>query len=102
MILADEPVASLDPKTARLVMQYLRDTSRALGITVVCNLHQVDFAREFGDRIVGLAHGRLVYDGDAGGLDEAALQRIYPATEEGGASSVAVPVALHYANGLGG
>ncbi len=102
VILADEPVASLDPKTARLVMQYLRDASRALGITVVCNLHQVDFAREFGDRIVGLAHGRLVYDGDAGGLDEAALQRIYPATEEGAASGVVAPVALHYANGLGG
>lgn len=78
VILADEPVASLDPKTARLVMQYLRDASRELGITVVCNLHQVDFAREFGDRIVGLAHGRLVYDGDASGLDDVALQRIYP------------------------
>lgn len=78
VILADEPVASLDPKTARLVMQYLRDASRELGITVVCNLHQVDLAREFGDRIVGLAHGRLVYDGGTAGLDDAALQRIYP------------------------
>ena len=102
VILADEPVASLDPKTARLVMQYLRDASRELGITVVCNLHQVDFAREFGDRIVGLAHGRLVYDGDAGGLDDAALQRIYPATEEGDSNSLAAPASLHYATGLGG
>ena len=78
VILADEPVASLDPKTARLVLQYLRDASRELGITVVCNLHQVEYAREFGDRIVGLAHGSLVYDGSPQGLGEADLQRIYP------------------------
>ncbi|WDY55735.1 phosphonate ABC transporter ATP-binding protein [Pseudomonas sp. PSKL.D1] len=101
VILADEPVASLDPKTARLVMQYLRDASRELGITVVCNLHQVDFAREFGDRIVGLAHGRLVYDGDAAGLDDAALQRIYPqldAPAPGGAPS---PLPMSAANRMG-
>lgn len=78
VILADEPVASLDPKTARLVLQYLRDATRELGITVLCNLHQVDYAREFGDRIVGLAHGRLVYDGDASNMTEEDLQRIYP------------------------
>ncbi|MOA68396.1 phosphonate/organophosphate ester transporter subunit [compost metagenome] len=44
---------------------------------MVCNLHQVDYAREFGDRIVGLAQGRMVYDGSADALDEAALQAIY-------------------------
>src|SRR5256885_5569376 len=63
VILADEPVASLDPKTARSVLQYLRDATRELGIAVVCNLHQVDYAREFGDRVLGLAQGRMVYDG---------------------------------------
>jgi phosphonate transport system ATP-binding protein len=82
VILADEPVASLDPKTARLVLQYLRDATRELGITVLCNLHQVDYAREFGDRIVGLAHGRLVYDGDAESMSEDDLQRIYPGQAE--------------------
>ena len=81
VILADEPVASLDPKTSRLVLQYLRDATRELGITVVCNLHQVDYAREFGDRIVGLAHGRMVYDGSPHGMTEADLQRIYPGQE---------------------
>lgn len=81
VILADEPVASLDPKTARRVMQYLRDATRELGITVVCNLHQVDLAEEFGDRIVGLAHGRLVFDSQHERLDEASLQRIYPQPE---------------------
>ncbi len=80
VILADEPVASLDPKTAHLVMRYLREATRTLGITVVCNLHQVDLARAFGDRIVGLASGRLVFDGPASALDDAALQRIYHGT----------------------
>ena len=81
MILADEPVASLDPKTARLVMRYLHCATRELGITVVCNLHQVDYAREFADRIVGLAHGRVVYDGLPGAMQEADLARIYPGAE---------------------
>ncbi|MFW0754259.1 phosphonate ABC transporter ATP-binding protein [Pseudomonas sp. H11T01] len=97
VILADEPVASLDPKTARLVLQYLRDATRELGITVLCNLHQVDYAREFGDRIVGLAHGRLVYDGDASSMTEADLQRIYPghATQADGAPATAVKPMIH-------
>lgn len=81
VILADEPVASLDPKTAVLVMRYLRDVANRLGITVVCNLHQVDLAREFGDRIVGMAQGRLVFDSRQEKLDDQALQRIYPGGE---------------------
>jgi phosphonate transport system ATP-binding protein len=78
VILADEPIASLDPKTARLVLQYLRDATRELGITVLCNLHQVEYAREFGDRVVGLAHGSLVFDGKASSMTDADLARIYP------------------------
>jgi phosphonate transport system ATP-binding protein len=96
VILADEPVASLDPKTARSVLQYLRDATRELGIAVVCNLHQVDYAREFGDRIVGLSQGRMVFDGVPEQLDEAALNAIYSsepqpaghAPEQGGALHV--------------
>ncbi|MDA1840321.1 cation:dicarboxylase symporter family transporter, partial [Bacillus cereus group sp. BY17LC] len=84
VILADEPVASLDPKTARSVLQYLRDATRELGIAVVCNLHQVDYAREFGDRVLGLAQGRMVYDGSPQALDEAALQAIYHAQPTAG------------------
>ncbi|KAF0251581.1 phosphonate ABC transporter ATP-binding protein [Pseudomonas putida] len=91
VILADEPVASLDPNTAHVVMQYLREASRTLGITVVCNLHQVELARAFADRIVGLANGRLVFDGPPGQLDEAALQRIYhnPSANEPGQAMAA-------------
>jgi phosphonate transport system ATP-binding protein len=78
VILADEPVASLDPKTSRKVLNYLKQASTESGITVVCNLHQVDYAREFGQRIVGVAAGRIVFDGRPDELTEEALQRIYP------------------------
>lgn len=77
VILADEPVASLDPKTARSVLQYLRDATREMGIAVVCNLHQVDYAKEFGDRVVGLAQGRMVFNDVPAALDAAALDAIY-------------------------
>ncbi|MDQ7990751.1 MAG: phosphonate ABC transporter ATP-binding protein [Candidatus Dactylopiibacterium sp.] len=77
VILADEPVASLDPASARRVLHDLREASRGLGITVLCNLHQVDYAREFGDRIVGLAQGRVVFDGVPAQLADADLERIY-------------------------
>ena len=90
VILADEPVASLDPKTARSVLQYLRDATREMGIAVVCNLHQVDYAREFGDRVVGLAQGRMVFDGAPAELDEHALEAIY-----NGASQADAAIAAH-------
>jgi phosphonate transport system ATP-binding protein len=99
VILADEPVASLDPKTSRLVLQYLRDATRELGITVVCNLHQVDYAREFGDRIVGLAHGRMVYDGGPDGLTDDVLHRIYPGQDpEAETEPATAGLQVRYAN----
>ncbi|MGR4871826.1 phosphonate ABC transporter ATP-binding protein [Variovorax sp. LARHSF232] len=85
IILADEPVASLDPKTSRTVLSYLKQASRELGITVVCNLHQIDYAREFGERIVGVSAGRVVFEGRPDELSDAALQRIYPGLDEGDA-----------------
>ncbi len=78
VILADEPVASLDPKTSRNVLRYLQQASRESGITVVCNLHQVEYAREFGQRIIGVAAGRIVFEGRPDELTEAALHLIYP------------------------
>jgi len=77
IILADEPVASLDPRTARTVLALLRQAAADLGITVLCNLHQVDLALEFGERIIGLASGRIVVDGPVGRLTPAQLQLIY-------------------------
>ncbi|PKO44288.1 MAG: phosphonate ABC transporter ATP-binding protein [Betaproteobacteria bacterium HGW-Betaproteobacteria-3] len=82
VILADEPVASLDPKTSRSVLNYLRQASRDTGIAVICNLHQVDYAREFGERIIGVADGRIVFEGGPDDLTEETLQRIYPSGME--------------------
>lgn len=79
LILADEPVASLDPQTARQVLEYLRGASRELGIAVVCNLHQLDYATEFGDRIVGMAGGRIVFDRPPNELTAPDIDRIYAA-----------------------
>jgi phosphonate transport system ATP-binding protein len=77
VILADEPVASLDPKIARQVLGYLRQVAKELGITVLCNLHQVDYAREFAERIVGMSLGTVVFDGPASSLTEGVIQKIY-------------------------
>lgn len=78
VILADEPVASLDPKTARVVLADLRRAAHDLGIAVLCNLHQVPYAREFADRVVGMHAGKVVFEGRPGALTDAALAGIYP------------------------
>ncbi len=77
VILADEPVASLDPKIARQVLGYLREAASDLGITVLCNLHQVDYAREFSERVVGMSHGAVVFDGPTDKLTDENLHQIY-------------------------
>jgi len=77
VILADEPVASLDPKIARQVLGYLQQVAKELGITVLCNLHQVDYAREFGERVVGMSRGAVVFDGAAADLSDQVLRKIY-------------------------
>ncbi len=77
VILADEPVASLDPVSARKVMEILRDLNRTDGLTVMVTLHQVDYALRYCDRVVALKAGRLVYDGPSSGLDKARLIDIY-------------------------
>jgi phosphonate transport system ATP-binding protein len=82
LILADEPVASLDPKIARQVLDYLRDVSQRLGISVICNLHQIDFAREYAERIIGLSQGRLIFDGPPGALTDDIINQIYGSRAE--------------------
>ncbi|HKD77141.1 MAG TPA: phosphonate ABC transporter ATP-binding protein [Ktedonobacterales bacterium] len=77
ILLADEPIASLDPMNAKLVMDALRDINRRDGITVLCNLHTLDTARAYCDRIIGMAQGRIVFDGAAEALDEAVVRSIY-------------------------
>ena len=79
LILADEPIASLDPANAARVMEALRDINRRTGITVLCNLHTLDTAKRFCDRIVGMAAGHVVFDGAPDALDGPALARVYGA-----------------------
>lgn len=87
MILADEPVASLDPNSAHRVLSLLRQVCHQDGIPVVISLHQLDYAREFADRIIGLAGGRVVFDGPPGELDDVALAAIYDSRAEPVATS---------------
>ena len=77
VILADEPVASLDLASGTVVMETLRSCAGAAGLTVIATLHHVEYARRFADRIVGLADGRLVVDTPAAALDDAMLRRIF-------------------------
>jgi phosphonate transport system ATP-binding protein len=77
VILADEPVASLDPKIARQVLGYLRQVASELGITVLCNLHQVEYAKEFAERVVGMSKGSVVFAGPSAALTDEVLHRIY-------------------------
>ena len=77
VILADEPVASLDPKIARQVLGYLRQVAQELGITVLCNLHQVEYAKEFSERVVGMSRGSVVFQGPSSELTDEVLHRIY-------------------------
>ena len=77
IVLADEPIASLDPRSAKRVMETLRRINREDALTVICNLHSVEVAKTYSDRIIGMAEGRVVFDGPPGALDEAQVTAIY-------------------------
>ena len=77
IILADEPVASLDPPTSHVVMRDLQRINRDLGITTIINLHFLDLAKVYGDRIIGMRQGKLVYDGPGSEADEHVFRDIY-------------------------
>ncbi|MBM3356992.1 MAG: phosphonate ABC transporter ATP-binding protein [Betaproteobacteria bacterium] len=77
ILLADEPIASLDPRSAARVMDILRSINREDGITVICNLHTIDTARTYCDRLLGMRTGRIVFDGLPAALDRDRIQEIY-------------------------
>jgi phosphonate transport system ATP-binding protein len=79
LILADEPVASLDPASSERVLGMLRDICKQDNIPAVISLHQLEYARKFSDRIIGLSNGLVVFDGPPGLLDDQALKKIYNA-----------------------
>lgn len=77
ILLADEPIASLDPRNAARVMEALKLINREDRITVICNLHTVDTARSYCDRIIGMVRGHIVFDGDPSTLSMEAIRDIY-------------------------
>jgi phosphonate transport system ATP-binding protein len=77
IVLADEPVASLDPRNARIVMDALQRINRHFGLTVLCNLHSLDLARAYSDRLIGLANGRVVFDDVPASLTDAVARELY-------------------------
>lgn len=101
IVLADEPIASLDPRNTRLVMDALLRLNRHFGITIVCNLHDLDIAKEYCGRLVGMAQGRIVFDDAPEALTEAVARDLYgleaeeamtilpPAAATGGLAAVA-------------
>jgi phosphonate transport system ATP-binding protein len=77
VLLCDEPIASLDPASAQIVMELIRDVCRREKIACVVNLHQVDAAIKYTDRIIGMFQGEIVYDGPTRELSEGIIEKIY-------------------------
>jgi phosphonate transport system ATP-binding protein len=77
MILADEPVASLDPVLAHTIMQYLEQINQEDGVTILCSLHFLDLVHRYADRAIALNEGLLMYDGPPSGIDDDKFQEIY-------------------------
>jgi phosphonate transport system ATP-binding protein len=77
LMLADEPVASLDPATSHSVMKYLEEINKKDGITVICSLHFLSLARRYGTRVIALKDGRVAFDGKPADIDERRFREIY-------------------------
>jgi phosphonate transport system ATP-binding protein len=77
LILADEPIASLDPRNTKIVMDALLRINKHFGITVICNLHSLDLARSYCDRLIGMATGRIVFDGAPAALTAQVARELY-------------------------
>ncbi|WP_078876397.1 phosphonate ABC transporter ATP-binding protein [Streptomyces sp. 150FB] len=94
MLLADEPVASLDPESSGQIMRLLKDVGRSRHLTVLCSLHQVDLALSWADRIIGLRDGRVVLDVPTEGISRDEVMRLYSAVGEdrAGRDGLSVPV----------
>ncbi len=77
LLLADEPVASLDPKSSNLILSLLKKINQEFGTTILCNLHQVDLAKKYSDRVVGLIEGKIIFDEKSSDFNEAYLKKLY-------------------------
>jgi phosphonate transport system ATP-binding protein len=83
LLLADEPVSSLDPKAARDVMGYMKQAARERDLTTLASLHQVNIAREFGDRFIGIRDGEVIFDGSREELSMEVVDELYYGEGEG-------------------
>jgi len=77
LLLADEPVASLDPKAANLIMSLLKKINKDFNITIICNLHQLELATQYSDRIVGLLDGAIMFDKLTANINRTNVSQIY-------------------------
>ena len=77
LLLADEPVASLDPKSSNLILSLLKKINQEFGTTILCNLHQVDLEKKYSDRVVGLIDGKIIFDEKSTNINESYLKKIY-------------------------
>ena len=77
LLLADEPVASLDPKSSNLILSLLKKINQEFGTTILCNLHQVDLAKKYSDRVVGLVDGKIIFNEKSNNINESYLKKIY-------------------------
>ena len=93
VVLADEPVASLDPRISRSILSLLKEASREQGATVLCSLHQIDLGREFADRVIGMHGGRVVFDGAVEELTDEVLSVIYDGSQRETEISIEPPYA---------
>ncbi|MDY0248533.1 MAG: phosphonate ABC transporter ATP-binding protein [Pseudomonas sp.] len=82
LMLADEPVASLDPKSSRMVLSYIQQSCKQRNISVLCNLHQIDYAMEFAERVIGMSNGKVIFDGLPEKLTPAIISEIYPGLKD--------------------
>jgi phosphonate transport system ATP-binding protein len=82
IILADEPVASLDPVTAKQVMDDFKRINKTMNITILINIHHVDLALQYCTRVIGIRAGEIVYDGPASAVNDDVLKQIYQGGQE--------------------
>ena len=82
LLLCDEPIASLDPSSAKTIMDLLRDMTQRRNIACIVNLHQLDVALKYSTRIIGLSKGEIVFDGPPEQLNDATIERIYGTSRE--------------------
>lgn len=81
LLLCDEPIASLDPNASKVIMDHLVDINKTMNITVLLNLHQVDVAIKYAQRVIGITAGHVVYDGPSEKLDKKTIYQIYQSGE---------------------